>query len=156
MEGLELVVLVGLQGAGKSTFYRDVLARTHAIVSKDLMGRSAARKQARQLREIGEHLSAGRSLVVDNTNPTIADRAALLAHGRAHGARVVCYAFPPDLEGSRVRNRRRLGRAQVPDLALEMTLRRLEQPHPGEGFDALFVVRLAPPGFDVRPWSASP
>lgn len=152
MEALELVVLVGLQGAGKSTFYRDVLARTHAIVSKDLMGRSATRKQARQLREITEHLSAGRSVVVDNTNPTVADRAPLVAHGRAHAARIVCYAFPPDLEASRLRNRQRVGRARVPDLALELTLRRFEHPCLEEGFDALFVVRPAPPGFDVRPW----
>ena len=140
--GLELIVLVGLQGAGKSTFYRTTLAATHALVSKDLMGRRARDKQGRQVREIAGHLAAGRSVVVDNTNVTVADRAALLVVGRAHSARVACYLFEPDLLGSRERNRLRLGRARVPDDVLEMTLRRFEPPHPGEGFDALFLVRL--------------
>src|SRR5262245_59429337 len=33
---LDLVVFVGLQGAGKSTFYRAQFAGTHELVSKDL------------------------------------------------------------------------------------------------------------------------
>lgn len=149
---LELVVLVGLQGAGKSTFYRTRLAATHAIVSKDLMGRRARDKQGRQLRELAAHLAAGRSVVVDNTNPTAADRAPLVAVGRAHGARVVCYGFALDVAGSHLRNRQRLGRACVPDVALFGTLARLEAPGPGEGFDARFVVHLdGHGGFDVRP-----
>jgi predicted kinase len=149
---LEVVVLVGLQGAGKSTFYRTRFAATHAIVSKDLMGRRARDKQARQLRELAAHLAARRSVVVDNTNPRALDRAPLVAVARAHGARVVCYGFALDVEGSHLRNRQRVGRACVPDVALFGTLARLEAPHPAEGFDALFVVRLdGRGGFDVQP-----
>ena len=32
---MELVILVGLQGSGKSTFYRERFGSTHAHVSKD-------------------------------------------------------------------------------------------------------------------------
>jgi predicted kinase len=82
---VELAILVGLQGAGKSTFYRTRLADTHALVSKDRFpnNRDPARRQ-RQLVE--EALAAGRSVAVDNTNATVEDRAELVALGRLFGA----------------------------------------------------------------------
>jgi predicted kinase len=89
---MDLVILIGLQGAGKSSFYRATFAATHALVSKDLFPnnyRPARRQQ--QLIEDGFH--AGRSVVVDNTNATKEDRAALVALGRAFDARVIGYYF---------------------------------------------------------------
>jgi len=55
----ELVILVGLQASGKTSFYRSHLAATHVHVSKDLMrnNRSPAR---RQVQLIAEALAAGR------------------------------------------------------------------------------------------------
>jgi predicted kinase len=134
---LEVVVLMGLQGAGKSTFYRERFASTHALVSKDLL-----RSGDRQVRAIDEALRTGRPVVVDNTNPARADRAALVSQARRWGARVVGYFFLPDLPGCRRRNAGRAGRARVPDVALHVTARKLEPPAHDEGFDELYDVRL--------------
>src|SRR5689334_24454013 len=81
MADTELVILVGLPGAGKTTFHRARFAATHVHVSKDLMPNRRDR-QARQLALVDEALAAGRSVVVDNVNATVADRAALIAVGR--------------------------------------------------------------------------
>ncbi|MDQ6645100.1 MAG: ATP-binding protein, partial [Chloroflexota bacterium] len=35
---MELIIFIGLQGSGKSTFYRTYLAATHEHVSKDVLG----------------------------------------------------------------------------------------------------------------------
>src|ERR1700722_8909084 len=88
----ELVLFVGLQGAGKSSFYRARFAGTHDLVSKDRfpINRNPARRQ-RQL--IEATLAAGRSVVVDNTNPTVEERADLIALARPFGATVVGYYF---------------------------------------------------------------
>jgi hypothetical protein len=43
----EVVVLVGLQASGKSTFFRQRFAGTHVRIGKDLM-RNGRRKEARQ------------------------------------------------------------------------------------------------------------
>jgi predicted kinase len=70
---VELVVLVGLQASGKSTFFHERFAETHQHVSKDLFPHKG-NKNGRQEHLLRAALSAGRSVVVDNTNPTPEDR----------------------------------------------------------------------------------
>ncbi|MGZ3461848.1 MAG: AAA family ATPase [Archangium sp.] len=149
---MELVLFIGLQGSGKSSFYRARFAATHVHVSKDLWP-NARRREARQQRLVSEALAQGRSVVVDNTHPLVEDRAPLIAIGREWGARVVGYAFESDLETCLARNAGRVGRARVPDKALHITRRKLRWPSYAEGFDALFYVRADPEGgFHVREW----
>ena len=145
---MQLVILVGLQASGKSSFCHERFAVTHAHVSKDNF-RSNPRPARRQRHLIAEAFAAGRSVVVDNTNPTAADRAELVGLGRAAGAAVACYFFPPDVESSLRRNAAREGKARVPDHAVRITAARLEPPTPAEGFDRLFRVRPVEGGFEV-------
>jgi len=142
---VELVVFVGLQASGKSTFYRQRFAATHALVSKDLL-RNNARPERRQRRLVTEALAAGRSVVVDNTNPTVADRAALVALGRAAGARVVAFVFDTPIEVCLARNAARTGRDRVPPVALYTTRKRMQALSFAEGFNAVTDVRLGPDG----------
>ena len=153
---MELVILIGLQAAGKSTFARQRFGMTHDYVSKDRMG-SARHKEQRQQRLVAAALAAGRSVVVDNTNPSPAEREALIHLGHEHGARIIGYFFAPDVAGSRARNAERSGRERVPVVAIYATAKRLTAPDYAEGFDALATVRVAPDGaFAVVPVPRSP
>src|SRR5436190_1434465 len=87
---LECVILVGLPAAGKTTFFNGHFARTHEHLSNDLWP-SARDRGARLRAALAAALSNGRSVVVDNTNPTASDRRAIIEIARAHGARVVGY-----------------------------------------------------------------
>ena len=152
---MELVLFIGLQGSGKSSFYRERFAATHALVSKDLWPH-ARNRDARQQRLIHESLKAGRSVVVDNTNPTPEARAPLIALGKSQGAHVAGYSFESRIEDCLARNARRTGRARVPDVALFATRKVLRWPTLSEGFDALYFVRLTPEGtFEVTEWRES-
>ena len=149
---MELVLFIGLQGSGKSSFYRERFAGSHVHVSKDLWP-NARKREARQRRLISEALARGDSVVVDNTNPLMEDREPLIALGREHGARVVGYVFESDLETCLARNAGRVGKARVPDKAIHITYRKMLWPSSAEGFDVLFHVRVRPEGgFDVREW----
>jgi predicted kinase len=64
---VELIIRIGIQASGKSTFYRSRFASTHTLVSKDLL-RNNRQPVRRQAQLIAEALQAGRSVVVDNTN----------------------------------------------------------------------------------------
>jgi predicted kinase len=147
---------MGLQGSGKSTFYRTHFAATHALVSKDRF-RNNRRPARRQRQLLEEALAAGQSVVVDNTNPTAQDRRELIEIGRSFSARVVGYFFAAPLDECLERNRQRAGRERVPDVALYATLKRLQRPTLSEGFDRLFSVR--PAGdctFEIRDWAEAP
>lgn len=136
---MELGVLVGVQGAGKSTFARAVLGEEWVVVSKDDFP-NARNRQRRQMRLVEEALAAGRDVVVDNINPGPEEWAPLIAAGRAYGATVAGYWFPPDVAGARERNARREGRRRVPDVGFYATLGRLRRPAVADGFDRLYQV----------------
>ena len=138
-EPIELVIFVGLPGAGKSTYVRAHFAATHVHVSKDLMP-NAQRRDDRQERLVDEALAAGRSVVVDNTNPTPAARAPLIAIGKRHGARIIAYYFEVAVRTAVARNSQREGKAQVPKVAIFATAKKLVPPSADEGFDEVHVV----------------
>ena len=144
-----MVVFVGLQASGKSTFFRERFAETHQHVSKDLFpnNRNKNRRQEHLLRAA---LSAGRCVVVDNTNPTPEDRRALVRIGHEHGAKVLGYYFDASVSECLRRNEMREGKARVPDVAIYSTAKKLVAPSIEEGFDELLCVRLNDSAFEVR------
>jgi predicted kinase len=148
---VEVAVMIGLQASGKSTFCRQVLAADHVVVSKDAFP-NARNRQRRQMRLVNEALTDGRSVAVDNTNPSPEEWQPLIEAARAHGAAAVGYWFPPDLTENKERNAIREGRARVPDVGLYATLKRLRRPTRADGFDRLYTVSFdGAGGFAVRP-----
>jgi predicted kinase len=146
---MELVILVGQQGAGRSTCCRAFLADTHVRVSKDHFrnNRHPARRQRQFLEEV---LAAGRSAVVDNANGIGQEREELIALCRSFGARLVSY-FESRLEECLRRNRFWAVKEHVPDMAVYATRKRLEVPSLAERFDQLLFVRLLGDSrFEVR------
>ncbi len=149
---LELVILVGLQASGKSTFFRERFAATHEHVSKDLF-RNNRNRNRRQVQLIEAALKEGSPVVVDNTNPTVEDRLTLIELGRRFGARIIGYYFESDTRRCVGRNRRRIGKERVPDVAIFATAKRLVAPSYSEGFDELFRVRITDDSaFEVDPY----
>lgn len=148
------MILIGVPAAGKTSFYLERFAGTHDHVSKDLL-RNTRRPQRRQEQMLTESLASGRSVVIDNTNPSAAVRAPLIGLAKAHGARVTGYYFPTATADALRRNGAREGSARVPDVAIFAARKRLEPPLPAEGFDRLFVVRLNEQErtFEVRPYA---
>ena len=143
----EVVILMGMQGSGKPTFFKQRFVDTHLRINLDML-----MTRRREQRLVEACLAAGQSFVVDNTNPTRYDRSRYIGPAKAAGFQVVGYYFDSDFEACRRRNEQRPADQVVPIGGLHATHARLEPPCRDEGFDKLFAVRVgAGGGFVIRP-----
>jgi len=149
---MELVIMIGLQASGKTTFARSRFGDTYEYVSKDLL-RNNSNPARRQRQLIEAALQQGFSVVVDNTNPTIEERKELIHLGRLYAAGITGYFFEVQLKQCLERNRAREGKARVPDVAIFATLKKLTRPSHAEGFTKLFsVYNRGDQNFEVSDW----
>ncbi len=131
--------MVGLQGAGTSTWAAEHLVGTHAVISKDHWP-NARRKEQRQARVVAELLAQGRSVVVDNTSPSVEERAALIELARTAGVPARAVHLDVPLATCLARNDARVGRVRVPLQGVLGTRKRLVPPGTDEGFVRVDVV----------------
>lgn len=146
---MELILFIGLQGAGKSTFYRERFVGTHAHVSKDNFPNNK-NKERRQRQLIEAAFAQGQSVVVDNTNLTRESRAPLIQLAHANFVPVLAYYFNEDFHACFERNQKRQGKARVPDVGLFVSRTKLQPPDWDESFDKIWIVTLGPEGFNVH------
>lgn len=131
-----LVILMGIQGSGKSTFYHRFLAEDHVRVNLD---RLKTRRREWALME--ECLKSGKSLAIDNTNPTRADRERYILPAKAAGYKVIGYFMESKLRECIKRNDQREGKERIPAKAIAATSNKLQMPSFAEGFDELYFVK---------------
>jgi predicted kinase len=148
---MEVVIFIGLQATGKSTFYRQYFATTHELISKDLMSRRG--KENRQVQAIDIALAANKSIVIDNTNPRAIDRTNIINQSRNYQVKIIGYYFASKVSESLERNSKRTGKALVPDVGIFSTAKLLVKPEYTEGFDELFYVQIGTETeFIITPW----
>ena len=145
---MQAVIFVGLQGAGKTTFYRERFFATHLRLSLDML-----KTRHRERRLLQACLETRQPFVVDNTNPTRAERLVYIQAAREAGYRVIGYYFQSRVEDCQRRNEQRPAAQQVPLRGILGTAARIELPSTAEGFDELNYVRIDERGvFVVEGW----
>lgn len=143
-----MVIFIGIQGAGKSTFFKQYFFDTHIRINLDML-----KTRYREKILVEACLRAKQPFVIDKTNATVEARAQYIALAREYHFSVTGYYFAANLAGALVRNNLREGKARVPEKAVLATYSRLQIPSLAEGFDELFYVRLDEAlGFIVENW----
>lgn len=146
---MEAVILIGLQGSGKSTFCRQRFFDTHVRLNLDML-----RTRNREARLLAACVEIGQRFVVDNTNPTRAERVVYIAAAKMAGFRVIGYYFRSRVEDCLRRNALRPADRLVPVKGVLGTAARLERPSLAEGFEELFHVAADDAGgFAVEGWA---
>jgi predicted kinase len=134
---MEAVLFVGLQGSGKSTFYRERYFATHVRINLDML-----KTRHRESRFLQSCIETRQPFVVDNTSPTRAERQVYIEAAKQAGFRVIGYYFQSRVEDCKRRNEQRPVDQQIPLRGLLGTAGRLQIPSREEGFDGLFYVRI--------------
>jgi predicted kinase len=146
---MQAVILIGVQGSGKTSFYRERFFETHVRISLDMLG---TRERERLL--VACCLQARQPFVIDNTNVLVSDRAAYIPAAKSAGFRVIGYFLAPELRAAIARNKARTDKKPLPVPAILRSLKRLQPPTPQEGFDELFTVKLNSSGqFEISDFS---
>lgn len=150
---MDVLIFIGLQGAGKSTFFQRYFSSTHAYISRDTF-RNNKHPAQRQQQLLEEALQAQRSVVIDNTNPTVEVRATIIQLAHVYHATVIGYYFESSVQESLERNKQREGQARVPPVAIYTTAKKMVPPSFDEGFERIYTVRVeGDGGFSVREWT---
>ncbi|MGZ8216424.1 AAA family ATPase [Methylomagnum sp.] len=146
---MEFILFIGIQATGKSSFYRARFADTHIRLNLDML-----RTRHRERILFNACLTAKQRVVVDNTNPTRADRAVYISAALDAGFTVVGYFFESRMQDTLRRNAQRPDPQRIPEKGVRGASARLELPSLSEGFHRLFLVRLieATHDFEIKDW----
>lgn len=134
----EVVVFVGCPASGKSTIReRYFTPHGYTAVNRDTLG-----TKEKCLKVADGALKAGKSVIVDNTNPTKADRKLYIDLAKQNGAKVRCFYFKLDTKLSYHLNMFRQvqsngERRRVPEVAYRTYEKYFEYPKTSEGFDSV-------------------
>ena len=149
---MEMVLFVGIQATGKSSFYLERFFRTHVRINLDML-----KTLHREDLLVKACLQGKTAFVVDKMNLTRADRATYIGPAKKAGFRICGYSFDSSLTGALQRNARREIADRVPEAGLTGASKRLELPSYSEGFDQLFSVRMdGQGGFAVEEFKTAP
>ncbi|MEL6458622.1 MAG: AAA family ATPase [Cyanobacteria bacterium J06636_27] len=145
---MQAIIFIGIQGAGKSTFYKEYFIDTHIRINLDML-----KTRHREKLIFQACLSAKQRLVIDNTNPTVEDRKRYIITAKSQGFEVLGYYFDSELKDCKQRNNQRSGKKVIPLVGILSTYKKLVLPSYNEGFDAIYSVKTnSDYSFIVEEW----
>ncbi|XP_013075013.2 uncharacterized protein F21D5.5-like [Biomphalaria glabrata] len=141
----ELVLMVGQPASGKSTFRRRHLEPSgYVAVNRDTMG-----TMEKCIKAAKAALQEGKSVVADNTNPSVDGRAAFIKLAQEKGIPCRCFWLQTPLELSHHLNMFRQNQTKgavrrIPDVGFNMFKKNFQEPQLSEGFSDIIKVDFKP------------
>src|SRR3712207_5889409 len=137
---MEAIIFVGIQAAGKSTFYRERFFDTHIRINLDIL-----RTRHRERILVRACVDTKQPFVADNTNVLAAERARYITLAKPAGFRIVGYYFQTDLQAALKRNSRRPGRKMIPAKGVVARINGSNRPASKKGSIRCSACRSMPP-----------
>ncbi|KAL5249654.1 hypothetical protein ACHWQZ_G018498 [Mnemiopsis leidyi] len=137
----EMVIMVGYPGSGKSTFCKRHLKSYERVNLDDLKNYNKC------VALIENSLSAGKSVVIDNTCPDEASRKRYIEVAKKYTVPVRCFVMNTTIDHARHNNRfRRIAQSgiQVPGIAFNTFKSRFHAPSSSEGFSDVLHINFTP------------
>ena len=134
---MQLIIFIGIQGAGKSTFFKQQFSDTHMRINGDML-----KTHHREQILFEACLTSKTKIVIDKTNATPQHRQPYISQATAHHFEVIAYYFDCPFDEALARNNARTGKAKIPEVGVKGTFKKLTPPSFEEGFDKIYQVQL--------------
>ncbi|QKJ30714.1 AAA family ATPase [Mucilaginibacter mali] len=145
---MEAVIFCGIQATGKTTFFKEKFFKTHMRISLDQLN-----TRNKEFKFVETCIMTNHPFVIDNTNPSRAERAKYIAIAKTNRFKVTGYYFSSKLADALERNNQRTGKEKIPEIGIKGTFKKLRLPSIDEGFDELYYVTVENNIFTVKEWS---
>ena len=110
-----MIIMMGIQGSGKSTFCAKNFPE-HTRINLDTLRTRKKEKEALWLA-----INRKENIVIDNTNPTRTDRKKYIEAGKASQYKIIGYFMQSRLQECIERNDARQGKEKIPFIAIACT-----------------------------------
>src|SRR3982751_6165165 len=142
---MEAIIFCGIQGSGKTTFYKEHFFKTHVRISLDLL-----KTRYRESMLLHTCLVVQQPFVVDNTNATKRERLKYIEKAKTYKFIVKGYYFHTSVGDALARNKNRTGKENIPVAGIISTHKKLEVPAYEEGFDKLYEITISNGAFVIK------
>src|SRR4051812_9354105 len=142
---MEAIIFCGIQGSGKSTFYKEHFLNTHVRISLDLL-----KTRHRENMFLQTCFALLQPFVVDNTNATKRERHKYIEKAKAYKFKLKGYYFQTSIAEALERNKGRIGKENIPVAGIITTHKKLEPPTYEEGFDKLYEIAIINGEFIIK------
>ena len=145
---MQLVIFVGIQASGKSSFYKSNFIDSHFRISLDML-----KTRNRENILFQACLESKTKILIDNTNPLNSDRIRYIEQAKKLKYEIIGYYFASDLDSAIKRNNLREGKRKIPVPAILGTYKKLQLPTYSEGYDKLYYVTIEKDNlFKIEDW----
>lgn len=134
---MQLILFIGIQGTGKSTFYKQNFVDSHIRLNFDML-----KTKHRENLLFQACLNSKTPTVIDKTNPTITERQTFIELAKQQHFSVIAYYFDVPFEIALSQNNQRHAKAKIPEIGLKATAKKMQKPIFDEGFDQIFYVTV--------------
>ena len=139
------MLLVGRPASGKSTFSQHHF-QPHGYVN---INRDTLRTQSKCLKAVQEGLKSGKSVVIDNTNPSKSGRAEFIKLAQSAKVPVRCFLFTASAHLTDHLNYYRMYQTKgkvrrIPDVAYRVYEKNYEEPELKEGLEEIKRIDFIP------------
>lgn len=141
----EMAIMVGCPASGKSTFRKRYLEpHGYVAVNRDTMG-----TMQKCIKAATEALKSGKSVVADNTNPTVVARKDFIDTAKKQGVLCRCFFMNTPVEVAHhmnyVRQTQTMGKVRrIPDVGYNVYKKNFQPPTKAEGFSEIINVDFVP------------
>lgn len=137
----EMIMMVGIPGSGKSTYVQKYISpHNYEIINRD-----SFKTMTVCLTECMKHFKSGKSVVIDNTNPTIEAREKFITLAKKYNYQCRCFIMDIDFNlakhNSYYRHYHSDGKINlIPEIVYNKYKKTYEEPNQKEGFESIIKI----------------